>query len=679
MIEVTASSRTQSPDPFAFHGPTPHTPDLATPALSTGSLSVPQSPALAPPALQPWYFPHDYDVSSMDSSLALEHDPFALSRRSSTSSHASRTVPNAMRSGAMPPPDEKDSFLRQDQWNRPPVMPSNYLSVDSINNQSPTPHDPDQLPTLSPSVPSLQIPQGVYGGMDMSTASPVSDSMMTGVPSAPTPAEKHSYAFTEHYAHLFSSAYFHHVHPLYPFLDHDTYYRHLAAVYNSSNNQPPGFSFTAAGFEVYMVQAIGARILEYQGGVQQSFREAYFSAAMLCSNQSNKLETLHDIHSGLLLLVFSRFIDAAEIEPLTLKATVTSSCVQLGLHKPKPSTTPFSEQDICALRTFISAYMLDRTISLSLNAPFSMSDDDLEIETLVFQLEQHQQQQQHHQHHQHTLMPSSPSPSPSPAIPPITLAVLTTTAKLYRITSTVHSVHSHSRPNSQGIPRLSTPFLTTPTPTTLSTWRSEIFRTLETLTAEFQQRKAAQTQPQFQGPQLDDVYDTVELLINAGILFLLHPPSSSSSAGTTSPNLNLNLNLDLNPFEIRTVQSTARTTVSMCRRLQGSKTLIPSLHLARVVYLSGVALWNCLNTQNNNGGGGGSSRAASKKSGGSRSGKQGRKGSNTGVTTTPPGSGGSGGGMSGDPDIALCRDILRWFSDEGVGIAGAFAEKLEDR
>lgn len=510
----------------------------------------------------------------------------------------SQAPPQAMVKGSIVSQDEAVIY-QQGQ------VDDNHFSVDTLGQHAFTSQDM-----------ALSIPHGIFDAMDISTfesapdrmATPFLDDMSLTDPAIP---------LNQQYSNPFSLTYFQHVHPFFPFLDPASYSRQFDAVYGDHGfHQTLDIPIATARFHIYIVQAIGARILEHHNAGQQSFRESFFSAAMLSYNFFQKLDTIHDIHSALLLLIYSLFCETIEIEPLTLKSAITSSCVHLGLHKPRRDTGPYTDEDYRPHRTFLSAYILDRTISLALDEPFSLCDDNIEIEELVAQLEIHQQQ--------HNSYPFAGGTTRN-------FYTLSMAAKLNRIISTICTVQTLTRPNAQGIPRLTVPFLTTPTPPTLRAWRHEILQTVHALSAESRDTDSTS--------QSVNVNDVLELLINEGTLLLLHP-----SSGT------------LDAAERWVAQSTARRSVGIYRRLQGSEALVPCVHLARGVYFCGMVL---------QGAGTGIGDAETK--GGGASGSRGR--SSRRVTAS---------GMTEDPDVVLCRDILRWFGEEGVNIAETFKEALDE-
>lgn len=545
-IEVTASSRSQSPDPFGFHlpdfpAPGSYSPDpVTTPVLSTGSLSVPPSPALSHPWMDPWQFPQEQDLhTGVTSPFSLDHDGLSPSRRSSLSSKAW---------GGLGSPaigvSSKEEFYPYLQ-----SQAQNSRDISGQNSMRQTPGGSQDY--LSDGFMAGELSQQIenLGGLSFSSLDESRNFATGGYPSHPN----HNFAFNEHNTSLSSNAFFKYIHPLYPFLDQDRHFEYLTLsnLGQLSESSSIDIPFTKAAFQVYMVQAIGARVLEHQNGVPCYFRDSYFSAATLSHSSFNKLESIHDIQAALLLLIYALYTRTPGIDVCLLKSTIMASCIRLEFHKPSNSVsaTLLSYRGILA---FLSAYVLDRTMSIALDIPFATCDSNIEIEALVAQLQA-----------------SSPRIDHSP----VDVATVGTTAKVSRLISIIHTVQKFS---SRTHPRLATPFLSEASPSALSNWRSEIFHTLETLSSEFRSQKENQAPTRgMVEPNTETMHTLVELRIQEATLLLLHPSDQA---------------LTLNPFEKRTIISTSRSSIAIYQGLQASKELLPSVSVARSVYTCGEVL-----------------------------------------------------------------------------------------
>ena len=96
------------------------------------------------------------------------------------------------------------------------------------------------------------------------------------------------------------------------------------------------------------------------------------------------------------------------------------------------------------------------------------------------------------------------------------------------------------------------------------------------------------------------------------------------------------------------MQSTARESAAMYRRLQAEKALVPCVHLARGVFLVGMVLQSVASGDGEKNGGKGSWCADAC----------------DGVE---------------DEDVVFAKGVLEWFCEEGVCVAGRLRGELEER
>lgn len=498
--------------------------------------------------MEPWQqFTHDYDLHARAASpLSLDQDGLINHSRRSSSSHSNAwNIPanNPMAGSAFK--EEPSPFALPDM-NKPQNQTTAY--------QTRPPKGPGYTGDAMGGDLGRELAQQIEHLGDLAF-SPVEDPKSF---SYPLEQRDSTIALGENDTHLLTNTYFQHAHPLFPFLDQKRHFGYLT-LNNSgqlSAASPIGIGYAKAAFQVYMVQAIGARLLEHRSGVPANLRETYFSAATISHSSFSRLETIHDVECALLILIYAFLSEPPGIDVCLLKSTIMASCVRLGFHRPA-NEIPAALQSYRRILVFSSVYALDRTISIAHNTPFSLSDCDLEIELIASQLQASSLRSDHSY---------------------VDAATITAILKVYRLITTIHTVQKFSIPS---FLRLATPFLAEPSPLALSNWRSGVFRTLEALLNEFRHEKEASSSSSTGAiaAEVDTkskvIMDVVELKIHEATLFLLHPSRQA---------------FELDPYEKSAAISTARSAIATYQRLATGKELAPSASTARSIYICGEVL-----------------------------------------------------------------------------------------
>ncbi|KAK2757251.1 hypothetical protein FQN54_004765 [Arachnomyces sp. PD_36] len=361
------------------------------------------------------------------------------------------------------------------------------------------------------------------------------------------------------HAEACATAYFNDIHPLYPFLDRTTFSRLLDAAYSTEASQralPADITPTIATFQVYMVLAIGALVLKNQRGDSRVAKDTYYLAAMRHMDAFQMWNSISGIQCSLLLVLVCLYDGTLSAEVWTLKSNIVSSCIELGLHRLPQNTTSMNSWDILGIRVFLSAYYLDRNIGVGFDRPFSISDEDTDIDSLISFLRDHPQDQ-------------GITPPPNPSL----LAVLT---GVYQIITSTRRMQRILRNTSSGFS--TTSLLCDPAPSAVMNWRSQTFQKLELLRGEFfqiaQQILGGETESKNKNRGI--LLEVTELKIQEAILSLFHP-SEQTIHPLTQP-------------EIEHGISTARLSLVAYNRLWVSRKLFICTTTAKSVYMCGEAL-----------------------------------------------------------------------------------------
>lgn len=531
-IDVTPSSRPHSPfwSSLASQGQRPFTPSSAS---STESWSVPHSPA---PSL---LWPIDDCEHGQDSRSLFD---FSL--------HANDHFV----------PSNQPSFASSPHQNSPPV---GRLSSEDHNASRTTlgipqegaySTEPYNLIDRAPSSEPPSIDDIVRDSIHKVASKPDEhlSSTLASVAKWPAAYEMQIMADRTH-ADSCANAYFNDIHPMYPFLDEATFHKLLDATYTREGMKaalPAGTTLPIATFQVYMVLAIGALVLKNQRGDSRVARDTYCLAAMRQIDAIQMWNSTSGIHCSLLLAVVCLYDGTLLKEVWTLKSNIVSACIELGLHRMPQGDIPADSWDALGIRTFLSAYYLDRTVGIGLDRPFSISEDDMEIESLI------------------AFLRDGPHSSRDSSL----LAVLT---GVYQIISISRRMQRLLR--SSPI-RRTTYFLYDPSPSAAMNWRSQTFQNLELLRSEFLEiiQTPEDGVSESDNTNLGTLVEAIELKIHEAILTLFHP-----SEQTISP---------LTQPEIEHAISTARLSLVAYKRLWVSRKLLICTTTAKSVYLCGESL-----------------------------------------------------------------------------------------
>lgn len=532
-IGVTPSSRPHSPFTPSSAGPgqRPFTPSSAS---STESWSVPHSPA--PNLLWPLDdSDHGQDSRPLFDFSMPANDHLGLSRQFSFPSsphHTHRRVGSTEDNAS-----------------------GTTLGITSTRSYS---AEPSSIMTEAPNSESHSIDEIIRNSINK-VAAKSTDSLSSTVSSgAKWPAAYGAQIMADRsHADSCANAYFSDIHPLYPFLDKTTFGQLLDAVYSPRSSKdalPAHVTPTVAACQVYMVLAIGALVLKNQRGDSRVARDTYCLAATRQMDAFEMWNSISGIQCSLLLSLVCLYDGALSKEVWTLKSNIVSTCIELGLHRMPQSGSSLSTWDALGFRIFLSAYFLDRNIGIGLDRPFSISEEDTDIESLISFLRDYPRDQ--------NISPSDSS----------LLAVLT---GVYQIISSARRMQRLLRSSST---RLSTSLLCDPTQSTVMNWRSQTFQKLELLRAEFLQLAQPPDVRDAEGKNnnLGTLIETIELKIQEAILSLFHPTEQ-----TISP---------LTQPEVEHAISTARLSLVTYKRLWVSRKLFICTTTAKSVYMCGETL-----------------------------------------------------------------------------------------
>lgn len=181
--------------------------------------------------------------------------------------------------------------------------------------------------------------------------------------------------------HNILTAYFHQIHPRYPFLDpEEVWGLHRDRMILSSTPVPNLTKAQRFGvFKLYMVYAIGAMLLQLTEKHTTSPPESYYMTALQHIFAARESRTTQNIEAMTLLVIYHlRSLSSFGIWYMIGLAMRTG--IDLGLHR-KQSETHFDHATVqMRRRLFWSVYSLERTIAISMGRPFSIPDRVIDVE-----------------------------------------------------------------------------------------------------------------------------------------------------------------------------------------------------------------------------------------------------------------------------------------------------------
>ncbi|GAA5926519.1 hypothetical protein JCM3775_001040 [Rhodotorula graminis] len=176
-----------------------------------------------------------------------------------------------------------------------------------------------------------------------------------------------------------------HIQPRYAFVDwlflHEVWQHRVAITRSAAQPAATRMARTAACY-IYLVFAIGSRLLQKSAVPNLASPEAYYAKAM---DHLEIIVGLHDLKNVqvLLLMVMYSFRSNEAPGAWYLIGIVVRLCCSLGLHRKVPPAqarrmSPYILQ--LRRRIFWSAYTLDRMMAMSLGRPCGIADHDCDIE-----------------------------------------------------------------------------------------------------------------------------------------------------------------------------------------------------------------------------------------------------------------------------------------------------------
>lgn len=179
------------------------------------------------------------------------------------------------------------------------------------------------------------------------------------------------------------TAYTDKVHSIYPFLDElQLKVLHRERHKLKEGGTPEGEIGSA---KLHLVYGIGARHLQLLGTSRVTFDrslpEAHFTAAAGALNIAFELRSTDSIEILLLLAIYSLHSPAGP-GAWQLTGMAIRLCIELGLHRRSrtQSTSTASRPDPRRKCLFWSCLILERKVATTLGRPFSLSDNDIDVE-----------------------------------------------------------------------------------------------------------------------------------------------------------------------------------------------------------------------------------------------------------------------------------------------------------
>ncbi|RDW71640.1 hypothetical protein BP6252_08203 [Coleophoma cylindrospora] len=179
------------------------------------------------------------------------------------------------------------------------------------------------------------------------------------------------------------TAYFHGLHPKYPFLSRAEIWnlhhgRHeLSRRGGNSVAQEDEFG----QFKLFMVYAIGSMLLQPREDFLVTSPEVYYMAALARISAVRKSSPIHSVEAMVLLVIYhlrSRFGQGIWF----MIGLAMRTCIDMGLHRRKHSisatTSSFSDQ--MQRRIFWTVYSLECIVAVTLGRPMSIRETDINIE-----------------------------------------------------------------------------------------------------------------------------------------------------------------------------------------------------------------------------------------------------------------------------------------------------------
>ncbi|KAH8705919.1 fungal-specific transcription factor domain-containing protein [Talaromyces proteolyticus] len=176
--------------------------------------------------------------------------------------------------------------------------------------------------------------------------------------------------------------YFHKVHSRYPFLDRSSFYERLNRQKITSSDAQ---NHASELFILYMVCAVGSRVVKLHPEIAESASpEIYFAKALRYIDAATTQQSLLRIQALLLLAIYLLRTpgSVSNLGSWHIIGLAVRCAVEMGLHRnfrgqQGKNHSLYSIE--VRRRTFWSAYILDRAVSLTLGRPFALAEHDIDV------------------------------------------------------------------------------------------------------------------------------------------------------------------------------------------------------------------------------------------------------------------------------------------------------------
>ncbi|KAK5956287.1 hypothetical protein OHC33_002863 [Knufia fluminis] len=177
------------------------------------------------------------------------------------------------------------------------------------------------------------------------------------------------------------------VYPIFPVLHAPSLWQQLDNVLRTLQGLPPGHRTIPPSFDfliVYLCLAVSATLGSAKTGHEQKhmiFSGSLFEEGIQHFSEKAKIPSdLAGIQITCLVLQYAA-INPRQANVWMLTGTVMRACLELGLHREPPDTTPYDHLTLdLRRRVFWSAYCFDRSICSALQRPLSIPDETIDAQ-----------------------------------------------------------------------------------------------------------------------------------------------------------------------------------------------------------------------------------------------------------------------------------------------------------
>jgi hypothetical protein len=184
--------------------------------------------------------------------------------------------------------------------------------------------------------------------------------------------------------HLLLSAYLSAVHRSYPFMDRSYLITSHLETQRTPHSKPITQRQKMTRLKLHLVYGIGARHLQLSSsenpGFARDLPESHYIAAVAILGDAFELRGTGNVEALLLLALYSLHASSGP-GVWQLCGIALRLCVGMRLHRKVVNLPVGMEtQDQLRKRLFWSCYMLERRMSNTLGRPYSLADDDIDVE-----------------------------------------------------------------------------------------------------------------------------------------------------------------------------------------------------------------------------------------------------------------------------------------------------------